>query len=176
MNRHRLLFLLFALAASIALGNARAADIAPGSRITTVTRLVKQFLELETALSAGLHGGNATAVEPLLADDFELRAAAAPGNPTPRAEWLRLALANPGPAVDIEQMAVHDYGEIAVVSFQWIPTGKGRRDVAKAITAVDVWRREPTGWKLAVRYAGPATRRDIVIPGASTEPPIDKRY
>jgi hypothetical protein len=40
----------------------------------------------------------------------------------------------------------------------------------------DVWKRAGDSWKLAVRYAGPAGSRDFVIPGASKDAPIVKRY
>jgi ketosteroid isomerase-like protein len=167
------------LAAAFLLGVALPAVAGEGAataRVPTVTRLVKIFLELEGELAAGLRGGNAAAVERLLADDFELRVASMPGNPTPRAEWLRLALGKPGPAVSFEQMAVHEYGDTAIVSFLQVPLAKASRDPTRDIATVDVWKRAGEGWSLAVRYAGPAGRRDFAIPGASNEPPVDKRY
>jgi len=153
-----------------------AADTPATGRVPTVTRLVKVFFEMEGALAAGVRGGNAAAVEKMVAEDFELRVASMPGNPTPRADWLRLSLERPGPAVRIEQMAVHDFGDVAVVSFlQAAGTGQ-KRDAGRDIATVDVWKRTGDTWMLAVRYAGPAASRGLVIPGASTEPPIEKRY
>ena len=176
MNPYRKAIVLLAACLLGAALPAAAAEVAATGRIPTVTRLVKVFLELEGELAAGVQGGNEAAVENLLTDDFELRAASMPGNPTPRADWLRLALEKPGPAVRIEQMAVHDYSDTAVVSFLQVPMVKGKRNPAMDIATVDVWRRAGEGWKLAVRYAGPAGSRDFAIPGASHEPPIEKRY
>jgi ketosteroid isomerase-like protein len=152
------------------------ADVAAGARVPTVTRLVKQFLELESALAADLLRGDRAAVERMLVDDFELRAGSAPGNPTPRADWIRLALAAPPSGYEIEQMAVHDYGDVAVVSFLQAATANGRRDPARDLFTVDVWKRADGAWRLGVRYAAPAGSRDVAIPGAATEAPFPKRY
>src|SRR5438874_623026 len=59
-----------------------AQDAAPG-RISTVTRLVKIFSDLENGLATAVQSGNAAAVDKMLQDDFELRVASMPGNPTP---------------------------------------------------------------------------------------------
>jgi len=174
MTRHG--SLVFLLAALTALCPPAAADDAAPGRIPTVTRLVKLFLELEGALAASLQGGNASAVEKMLAEDFELRVASSPGNPTPRAEWIRRSLEKPALPFGIEQMAVHDYGDVAVVSFLQTSMTGGKREPAGGIFAVDVWKRAGDSWKLAVRYAGPSDGRGIVIPGASNAPMIDKRY
>jgi ketosteroid isomerase-like protein len=156
--------------------HAGAADVAATGRIPTVTRLVKLFLELEDSLAAEIRRRDAGAVGRMLAEDFELRVASSPGNPTPRDEWIRLALAKPGPSFEIEQMAVHDFGAVAVVSFLQTTLGGRRRDGSPDIATVDVWKRAGERWVLAVRYAGPAGRPEFFIPGATTEPPIEKRY
>jgi hypothetical protein len=157
------------------LGAQPAGDAAPG-RIPTVTRLVKLFLELENALLTSVHEGVAGDVDKMLADDFEMRVASMPGNPTPRAEWIRQSLSRPASSFRIEQMAVHDFGDVCVVSFLQAGIAGSRRDTAGDIFTTDVWKRAGDSWKLAVRYAGPAGGRDFVIPGASKEAPIVKRY
>jgi hypothetical protein len=167
--------LLWASMAASPLGAQSAIDAASG-RIPTLTRLVKLFLELEGALTTSLHEGNAASVDKTLADDFEMRVASMPGNPTPRAEWIKLALGKPAPAFRIEQMAVHDFGDVCVVSFLQAGVAGDRREPARDIAIVDVWKRAGDSWKLAVRYAGPAGSRDVVIPGASKDAPIVKRY
>ena len=146
------------------------------SRIPTVTRLVKAFMELESALESNIQAGNAAALEKTLTDDFELRTGALPSNPTPRAEWTRQALAKPHRSAAIEQMAVHDLGNHAIVSFLETSSAGGKRDPAKDIFVVDVWKRAGDQWQLAIRYASPAGSRDFVIPGASKEMPIPKKY
>lgn len=155
---------------------AAAQDVAASGRIPTVTRLVKAFLERETALDVAAREGRVAAVDAMLADDFELRVAARPGSPTPRAEWVRRVIAKPGPPRRFEQMAVHDYGDVAVVSFMQAWTA---RSPGHDIATVDVWKRSGDDWKLAVRYSGPADAGRapaFAVPGASTDAPIEKRY
>ena len=177
MNSRSRLLVAFLVAGVLASPlRADAADTPATGRIPTVTRLVKLFLELEGSLAAGIRGGNASAVDKMLAEDFELRVASTPGNPTPRAEWLRLAMDKPGPSVRIEQMAVHDFGDVAIVSFLQAAMTAEKRDSTRDIATVDVWKRTGDTWMLAVRYAGPAGTRSFAIPGASMEPPIEKRY
>lgn len=169
----------FAAIAALALAAMAAGPAAaqgPVDRVPTVTRLVKLFLEQERALADAIRGGRAAAVDAALADDFELRTAARPGVPTPRAEWLRQVVAAPGPAVAFEQMAVHDYGAVAVVSFLQVPLDAPPGGAGRGLATVDVWKRAGDEWRLAVRYAGPSGPPDFVVPGATTEPPIAKRY
>jgi ketosteroid isomerase-like protein len=144
-------------------------------RIPTVTRTVKIFTELESAISASIQRGDAAALQKALSDDFELRAGAQPGTPTPREEWVRSLLAKPLAPTRIEQMAVHDMGDVAVVSF--LETATGKRDPARDIFVVDVWKRAGDTWRLAIRYASAAGTRPVSIPGdASSMPRIPKKY
>ena len=82
---------------TVPLGAQTNIDAALG-HIPTVTRLVKLFMDLEGTLATGLRDGNAAAVDTMLADDFEMRVASMPGNPTPRAEWIKLSLGKPASA------------------------------------------------------------------------------
>lgn len=133
----------------------------PQLRIPTVTRLVQIFSTLESELMAAVQKGDTTAIDKMLADDFELRSGAMPGMPTPRAEWLRHSQ---GQAVaPIDQMAVHDYGSAAVVSYLW------KRGARHDVFIVDVWGKSGEAWKLSVRYASPAGDRRFNIPGAALE-------
>jgi hypothetical protein len=154
-----------------------AADEAtPESRIPTVTRWVKLFTELESSLAASIKAGDEAGLQKLLADDFELRTGSMPASPTPRAEWIRSLLLRHDVAYSIEQMAVHDLGNHAVVSFVEKSASGSEAKVAPNIFVVDVWKRSGNDWKLAIRYAS-ATSRDLVVPGAATEPPaIPKKY
>ena len=137
-------------------------------RIPTITRLVQLFSTLENELMTAVEKGDSTTINNMLAEDFELRSGAMPGTPTPRAEWLRHSR---GQLVEsIEQMAVHDYGAVAVVSYLW------KRQARHDIFIVDVWGKSGDAWKLSVRYASPAGDRRFSIPGAVLEvPPIEKR-
>ena len=105
-----------------------------------------------------------TAVTKLLGNDFEMRVGSMPGNPIPRAAWIRQSFAESAVPAAIDQMAVHDFGKFAVVSY-------ARRDKAakgnaiRDIFIVDIWSQGAGDWKLAIRYAAPAGREDYPIPG-----------
>ena len=104
---------------------------------------------------------------------IKMRTAPRPGAPTPRAEWIRSSVKGRAAWTGVEQMAVHDYGEVAVVSFL------GRRDAHGAkghVFVVDIWVRAQGAWKLSTRYAGPVGDRGFIIPGAAAGPPVEKKY
>ena len=172
------LFLLLACVACLASPLGQAADEPqPQARIPTVTRWVKVFTELELSLASSVRGRDDSALQKILADDFELRTGAMPGTPTPRAEFIRQSLAPGDASFTIEQMAVHDLGDKALVSFLQTARSGGKRVPARDIFVVDVWKRSGDEWRLAIRYAGPAGARDFVIPGAAAETPaIPKKY
>lgn len=121
------------------------------SQVPLMTRLVKLFLEREIALFEAEAARDRATLERLLAPDFEQRDAAAPGRPQPRAAWLA---ARAGAAVDsdisLEQMAVHDLGESALVSFV------ARPQPGAPLFVVDLWRRSGDDWRLQVRYRSAA--------------------
>ena len=154
----------------VASGPSVADEPASGGRVTTVTRLVKLFLEKEAALGAAVRNADATALGSLLTDDFELRTGARAASPIPRADWMREVLRTRDPGGDISGMAVHDLGAIAIASYT--------QDSANGpMFVVDVWRGQGNDWKLAIRYAGPAGSPAFAIPGgAAGEPEIPKKY
>ncbi|NOT18488.1 MAG: hypothetical protein HOP20_10570 [Sulfuriferula sp.] len=127
--------------------------IAAMHNIPTVTRLVQQFMGLEYALIAAVPNDNE--VGALLADDFEMRLGIMPNNPIPRVQWLANMREQSASNARITQMAVHDYANVAVVSFviQRNPAMKSAMDMA----VVDVWQKTGDTWKLAVRYASPVS-------------------
>lgn len=143
-------------------------------RVPTVTRLVQQFTVYENAIIESIARQDTAALQKSLTNDFEMRVAGNPGVPTPRADWIRLSLKEGRNPTGIEQMAVHDHGDIVVVSFL------GRRDAMGPkgnLFIVDVWVRSPGEWKLSTRYAGPAGDCRFVVPGAAREiPTIEKKY
>jgi ketosteroid isomerase-like protein len=171
-----ILSLVLVLAATPTL--AQTTDVSPGqARVPTVTRLVKIFSELEGDLATRLENGDAATVAALLTEDFEMRAGPAPGSPTPRADWIRESMAKPVRSARFEQMAVHDLGEFAVVSFVQLPGESGARDPAARFFVVDVWKRAGDAWRLAIRYIGPVGRPDLLVPGIARQPATPpKRY
>ncbi|HSD00417.1 MAG TPA: nuclear transport factor 2 family protein [Casimicrobiaceae bacterium] len=140
------------------------------SRIPTVTRLVKVFTELEVALDAHARSGDAAALDEALDPSFEMRTGARPGAPVPRDEWVRQMRASPRSSLRIEQMAVHDLGDVAIVSFRASPATASS---GRARFIVDCWKRAGDGWRLAVRYASDASGGGS---SAATSNIIDKRY
>ena len=142
-----------------------AGQVAPNGRggAVTPTRNVLAFTKLENAWIEALQRRDAEALGRLLADDFEIRSAAAPGVPTARAEAMRESLRAPVSRSSIEQMAVHEYGDVMLVSFLWtVEDGTA----PQSYFVVDTWKRSGSEWKAAVRYAAPAGAGATMVPGA----------
>ena len=168
--RATLFLAFFLLASTFGISSSSAAPESGAGRIPTVTRLVQLFTQLEIKLAESLGKGDKTAVANLLADDFEMRAASVPGNPVPRDAWIRQSLAEPTSSSAIEQMAVHDFGKLAVASFTL--RGKtAKTGTARDIFIVDIWTQGPDNWKLTVRYAGPAGTVASPLPGVPMNVP-----
>jgi hypothetical protein len=138
-------------------------------RVPTVTRLVEIFYELETTLQTQARSADPAALAQSLDPSFEMRDGASPGAPIPREEWIRQARSA---ATDrsIDQMAVHDLGTYAIVSFREVDPGAKS---AMQRFVVDCWKRDGDTWKLTIRYAGevPATWQKRTPAGT-----LDKRY
>jgi hypothetical protein len=152
--------------AAVALAAAAPVFAQPSGRIPTVTRLVKIFSQLETRLVDSAHVQDTAVLDTMLAPDFEMRAGEMPGTPIPRDEWIRLARASPETQPRLAQMAVHDFRDIATVSFTDTATKPPR-------FIVDVWTRDGDAWKLAVRYQSDVTATKA---GARKSPRIEKKY
>lgn len=166
----RLRHVLFTVVALLA-GPALAQPSPHASGVPTVTRLVKMFTELERGLVDKTRAKDASALDALLDPSFEMRVGTAPGAPVPREAWIRDARASSGEAPRIEQMAVHDFGSVAIVSFRE-RVAIGAKNHAADRFIVDCWKREGDAWKLAVRYLSDASAQGMK-PGGAT---IDKRY
>jgi hypothetical protein len=146
------------------------------SRVPTMTRLVRVFLDHEEALLRAQRAGSATEFDRLLADDFELVVARRPGDAVSREDWLAAIARGPVRDWAFEQMAVHDHGDLAVVSFLMRPPA----DAAGALPVfvVDAWGRAGDGWQLKTRYAAPVPGTGTVPgepTGAAAAAPIDKK-
>jgi hypothetical protein len=162
---------VFAIALCVALP-AVAQPAPPTGRIPTVTRLVKLFSELEAGLVAQAHATDTTALDQSLDPSFEMRTGAAPGVPVPRDEWILRARAAPARPPHIDQMAVHDFGDVAVVSFREFAAPVTPARLPRGHFVVDCWKRAGDGWKLAVRYVSDAAPEGVKPPPGT----IDKRY
>jgi len=151
---------LILLGLSAALSASAAAQTPTGGRGGPVpTRNVAIFTKLENALADAVQRHDAEAMSRILSDDFEIRSAPLPGVPTARDEAVHAWAQLPAPAsAAIGQMAVHDYGELMVVSFV-------SKQGAQSFFVVDTWKHAGTDWKLAVRYAAPIVEGAAAVPG-----------
>jgi ketosteroid isomerase-like protein len=162
-------FLIF-LGLSAALGSAMAAGQAPtGGRGGPVpTRNVAIFTKLENAWIDAVQRHDADALSHLVSDDFEIRSAPVPGVPTARDEALQAWTQLPAQPSAIGQMAVHEYGDLMVVSFVW-KRGEGAAGAgagtSQSFFVVDTWKRAGADWKVAVRYAAPIVDGAAAVPG-----------
>jgi ketosteroid isomerase-like protein len=159
--------LLILLGLSASLGSALAAGQAPtGGRGGAVpTRNVAIFTKLENEWNDALRRHDAEALARIVSEDFEIRSAAAPGVPTARDEALQAWAQLPALQSSIGQMAVHEYGELMVVSFVW-KLGEAEGRPAQSFFVVDTWKRAGNDWKAAVRYASPIVDGAAAVPGA----------
>jgi len=158
---------LILLGLSAIFGSALAAgQVAPSGRGAQVpTRNVVMFTKLENAWNDALRRHDAEALARIVSEDFEIRSAAAPGVPTARAEALHAWAQLPASESTVGQMAVHEYGELMVVSFVW-KLDKGADGAPQSFFVVDTWKRAGNEWKAAVRYAAPIVDGGAMVPGA----------
>jgi len=145
---------------------ALAQPVQQSTGIPTVTRLVKMFTELERGLDGKARAKDLAALDAMLDPSFEMRIGSTPGTPVPRDAWMRQARAASHESPRIEQMAVHDFTAVAVVSF----VERGANANGRFI--VDCWKRDGDGWKLAVRYVSDASAHGVESPRTT----VDKRY
>ncbi|AMP17287.1 nuclear transport factor 2 family protein [Collimonas pratensis] len=158
--------LLLALLLTTPLSGFAQQTAAPLQRtIPSVTRTVQIFSTLENELNDAVQQRNNGVIDKRLADDYELRTAAAPGRPTPRAEWIASALKQAPFASQVQQMAVHEYGNVMIVSFLWSLDVDAASPLAKNIFVVDTWKQVESDWKLATRYVAPADAQQKTVPG-----------
>jgi ketosteroid isomerase-like protein len=154
-----------------------AAHAAPPRTIPTVTRTVQLFSTLESDWLDAVHQRDGEALKKIVADEFELRSASVPGRPTARAEWQQQAFAAPPVDSTIEQMAVHEYGELAVVSFLWKIAAPKNSTVPATVFVVDTWKQMEGGWKAVARYAATVDGATKAVPGSDlATPAIHKKY
>src|SRR5262249_53311661 len=141
---------------------------APGG--PTVTRLVQMFTGLETEWMEAARRKDRAALERFLADDYELRTSARPGEPIPPEEWLQTAMDRYNlRSFTIGQMAVRELGDAALVSFLYRQEAELEgRDRSGDFFVVDAWVRTDGVWKVKARYAGPVEGRPLPGSGKKT--------
>jgi hypothetical protein len=144
------------------------------AQIPVITRLVQIYSDYERRLADAINRKDTGEIDKLVADDFELRSANNIGVPTPRADWIAHSLKEPSAPITIGQMAVHDYGNIRIVSFVMMHAAAARRK--RGIAVVDVWMQSGDGSVLKTRYAAFQDNQSLRIPGETRQEQIDKRY
>ena len=111
-----------------------------------MTRFVKVFTDLEYDLIDAMRLDDKAALDRLVSPEFEQRESAKPGEPLPREDWVRSSDTKAPGVANMSMMAVHDRGELAIVSFRL-----RLKDREQFI--VDVWRRKGAeGYELLTRY------------------------
>lgn len=145
-NRVILPAVLFAVATSVSAQSA--------NKLPTPTRGVMVFSDLETRLAGAVARHDHRGIDALLAADFEQRRSAIPEVPEPRAEWLASEPYS-SRSPELERMAVHDYGTLAVFSFTMTQPSTRTAPLARRDFLVDIWRKNGNDWQLQVRYRTP---------------------
>lgn len=149
--KRRFIGLFFLLAISPLFGQ----EVASSGMPTLETAL---FSKLEKRLGDAVVAHDRSALESLLATDFELRTARSGGELTLRDEWLEAATTTYRiRSYRITRLTVRQSGETAVVSFFYEQQASLQgEDISGEFFIVDVWQRTGTDWKTAARYsAGP---------------------
>jgi hypothetical protein len=154
------------LSASLTL--AAAQDVPQRSSVVTPTRLVKLFYGIERQLLDAQANGQTDTLKTLLAEYFMQRSSTAPLIPVPREDWIAQARAMSPASVVLDQMAVHEQGPLAIVSFVMLNnTGGANRFV------VDVWRAKggDDEYELLTRYSGDIPRPPKIVPKKTKRAP-----
>jgi Domain of unknown function (DUF4440) len=128
-------------------------------RVVTKTRLVALFSDLETQLLQGEQARDKPTLNRLLGEEFEVWTPNLSGDPIPRDDWQKRALAQKLSWFRIEQMAVKVMSdEVVVASFLLKETtqvdGKSK---ASNRFIVDVWKKNGDAWQLTDRYSSRVT-------------------
>ena len=149
MKRFLALVILFSLAA-VAQDKAPTGGRPSAERTETPTRGVIKYKAIERALLQAQQEKQQDKISAMLADDFEVWSSEQ-NEPTPRELWEQSATASNITWFQIRNMAVRDFGNIAIVSFLLDRRGEvNGKPVTPTVFVVDVWQ-QPAG-RLAVRY------------------------
>ena len=134
-----------------------------GGRTETPTRGVVKYKAMERALLQAQQEKQQDKVSGMLADDFEVWSSEQ-SDPTPRELWEQNAASSNISWFQIRNMAVRDFGNIAIVSFLLDRHGEANgKPVTPTVFIVDVWQ-QPAG-KLAVRYQSvPGKTGGLLLP------------
>lgn len=140
----RLLSIILALSAWAAGG-----ACAQSTTVGLVTRTVAVYSDYESRIANALRKRDNAELDQLVAEDFEVLTSNPLARHVPRSDWIAESFRKPPGDEVMEQMAVHDYGAIRIVSFVLVKAGIHSQ-------IVDVWRHSGDDKSmLATRYSSP---------------------
>src|SRR5262245_3571013 len=137
--RCRWLIVTMPLVAALLIISDNASGQGPSGRptIVTTTRLVMLSGGHEHELLSTIQNRDEPALTAILADNFEMRVASRPGEPVPRAEWIKHALASPPATWSVQHVVARDLGCAVLVSFRLEPGSAVPG--ARSVFVVDTW-------------------------------------
>ena len=148
-------FLIVGLFLAISAGsNVLAQDRLPpgvrGADLAMATRSVSKYLQLERSLQKAIQDKDATAIKPLLTEDFEFRSGNKPDADNMET-WMKSVMAGTAIKNDVRDLNVREFENIAIVSFYLDRNAASRgREIKTTSFVVDVWRQSAN--QLVVRY------------------------
>ncbi len=151
MKRSMLSLVSLMLLFQIALAQETAESGMPTIEVDAFTRVEKRLMDAVVAQDR-------SALESLLAPDFELRTARTGGEVILRDEWLKAAISTYKiRSFKISRLTVRLVGNSAVVNFFYEQQATfAGRDISGDFFIVDIWQKAGNDWKLIARYsAGP---------------------
>lgn len=126
------------------------AELRAGMPGGTATRSAAHYADLERGLLQALQDHDQGAAEQALADDFEVREAAA-SEALARADWLQDWMGGKLKSFRVRELSVHEFGDVAAVAFLLDCSGSiGGARLPRTSYVVDIWRQADA--KLLVRY------------------------
>ncbi len=139
-----------------ALSQSRLPPGARGPETGMATRSVSNYLMLERGLLDALRSGKRDAVAGMLADGFGVRSAVSPDEMA-NADWLKSEADDSSTTVNVRDLTVREFGDVAVVSFllDHRHDSKTRR-TGNTDFVVDVW--QQSTHKLLMRNVAPSSK------------------
>ena len=146
LGRSLTLIALAMLSSTLAQDRVPAGRGAPGQ--ATLTRSASKYQALENSLIQALADKSHSALNRMLAADFEVWSAERSG-PTSRQDWEKAAFATGIQPSRIRDLTVREFGDVAVVSFL-LAGDPASRGTSPIVFFVDVWTQSTN--VLNVRY------------------------
>jgi hypothetical protein len=143
-----------ALILSLAAVSGEAQEHRQGVRIVTRTRLQVLFADLERQWLEAVQQQKQAPLNSLLSDDFQVWTPTPPGEPIPREDWWKKAVARKLQSFELHQLAVRGVSpEISLASFVLTERlGDAGKTRTEEHFVVDVWVKTGDSWRCTDRY------------------------